>query len=120
MAYNVGSFRHQVQIMRHVEDPKDRNGSGHQHYEPGPLMWCRITDVSGRDFFSAAANWAEDIVTFTMRCGEEISLKDQLRFDGKDFDIVAVNHLGYAGDFEQYRCRWVGAQKVKRDAYGNV
>lgn len=115
MAYNVGSFRHRVTILRRVEDGKDARGSARWHFEEDPdaVLWCKVSDVSGRDFYAASSIGAEDIVTFTTRADVQVGAQDRLRWGGRDWDIVAPNHLGYVGDFVQYRCRWTGAKPMQ-------
>ena len=124
MSYNIGDFRCVVQLMRYVSDGKDSYGREQCHYNCDEQIPCRATDVSGRDFYAASAQQMEDIVTLTMRSGYGISMRDRFRFvdpqEGipaeQEYKIVAVNHLGYRGDYLQFRCRAVFPEGV--DAYG--
>ena len=105
MSITAGELRHPVTLLRYSSS-KDAYGRLQHHYrDDAEIVWCKVTDVSGRDFHASAAQQTEDIVTFTCRCGYGISKSDRLRFGGVDYGIVATNHLGYAGDFEQHRCR---------------
>lgn len=118
MSYNVGDFRQPVTLLR-CHAGKDKYGREIRTYEPEDItLWCKVTDVSGRDFHASAAQQTEDIVTFTMRCGYGITMADRLRFGGVDYGIVAPNHLGYKGDFEQYRCRDVRSRYWQGDPHG--
>lgn len=124
MSYNIGDFRCMVRVLRHYSDDKDQYGRELCHYEmESTLIPCKAHDVSGRDFYAAATQQMEDVVTLTMRCGYRINLQDRFCFvdphDGttlnQAYKIVSVNHLGYRGDFIQYRCRAVFPEAVGMD-----
>lgn len=116
MAYDPGQLRHPVRILRRTGVTKDKNGVAHATWEQDPdPMWCRVTDVSGRDFYAASAVNAEDVVTFLARWGYSLGAEDQLLFEGRRYAIIETNHLGYARDFVQYKTRWIG-QKAQREA----
>lgn len=122
MSYNIGDFDTAVQLLRHVSDGKDRFGREISRYEAAEddVILCKASDVSGRDFYAAAAQQMEDVVTLTMRSGYGVNLKDRFRFVdpqegipvGQEYRIIAVNHLGYRGDFIQFRCRAVIPEAV--------
>lgn len=105
MSINAGDLRHPVALLRH-HAVTDAYGRLIHSWEPeGETLWCRVTDVSGRDFHASSAAQTEDIVTFTCRAGYGVQRGDRLRYGGVDYGIVSTNHLGYVGDFEQHRCR---------------
>lgn len=115
MSIQAGELRNPVTILRH-SSTTDQYGRTQHHYEPDPdPVWCKVTDVSGRDFVASAAQQLEDVVTFVCRCGYGISKADRLRYEGVDYGIVATNHLGYVGDFEQHRCRDVRSRYWRRE-----
>ena len=122
MSYNIGDFDTAVQLLRHVSDGKDQYGREISRYvaQADDIILCKASDVSGRDYFAAAAQQMEDVVTLTMRSGYGINLQDHFRFvdpqegipAGQEYRIIAVNHLGYRGDFIQFRCRAVIPEAV--------
>ena len=122
MSYNIGNFNTMVQLLRCVSDGKDQYGREVIRYEASDddVIPCMARDVSGRDFYAAAAQQMEDVVTLTMRSGYNINLKDRFRFidsqEGiplkQEYRIIAINHLGYRGDFIQCRCRAVFPEAV--------
>lgn len=56
-------------------------------------------DVSGREFYAAHAEHLENVVTWTIRHREDIDETWRIVCRGTPYEILAINHLGYMGDF---------------------
>lgn len=68
---------------------------------------ARASDVSGKDYFDAAAYQMQDTVTFTTRWIEGITTAMRILWEGKVYVIDQINHLGYRRDFIRIQARMV-------------
>lgn len=67
-------------------------------------------DVSGREFYEAAAHQLENVITFDIRWRPDVTTACRIRFRGIDHEILQINHLGYQGDYLRIRARSVAPE----------
>lgn len=98
---NVGRFRQLVEIQRpaYGREKVDEYGRRVTPWETFEQVRAQAADVSGREFYEAAAHQMQNTVTFTMRSLPGVTLDMRLVMDGVIYEIDQVNHLGYRGDF---------------------
>lgn len=70
--------------------------------------WAAVRDVSGREFFTAAAQHMENVTTFTIRARTGITTAMRIVFQSKPYEILQINSMAYRGDFLQIKARWTG------------
>lgn len=102
-----GDLRQEITLMQPAETEVDIYGRTHTRWEVYAIVPAMVQDVSGREFYAAAAVQCEDIVTFSIRYDDGIHSGMRVRFRGQDYDIREVNHLGYRGDFMRIKGRMV-------------
>lgn len=99
MAINVGSFRHLISLQERVVE-RDSAGNEQAVWRTQRQVYAAVTDVSGREFYDAAAHQMENVVTFTFRWQYGLTNDMRILFSGAPYQIVQINHLGYtARDF---------------------
>lgn len=108
---NVGSLKHRVELLRQVASKKpDKDGIRKVRYVSICKTMAAIRDVSGRQFFEAAAHQMEDVVTFTIRYREGLEAAGlRIVWGQAAYDAIYINHLGYRRDYMQIKARQVQA-----------
>lgn len=98
---NVGRFKHQITIQRPDYDNETTDKYGRRSFPWVDVvqLFAQVGDVSGRDFYEAAAHQLQNTVTFTVRWVPGITANMRVMFDGIAYDIDQINHLGYRRDF---------------------
>lgn len=113
MAYNAGTLREQIVLQRAVEAGTDAAGNRILRWEPVCEAYAAARDVSGREFWEAAAHQLERIVTLTLRWMDGVSADMRVIWRGEVYEIVQVNHLGYRGDWMTLKLRLIESEAGK-------
>jgi SPP1 family predicted phage head-tail adaptor len=107
--YKAGDLRHAVTLL---EPTVTMNGNRRTVTWTEHQAMAGKRDVSGKQFFTAAAYHTEDIVTYLIRYREDVTAGWRLRHHGIEYDIMTPNHLDYMGDYMELRCRRVSGSGV--------
>ena len=111
---NVGQLRHWVDILKPVSRGRDRYNREIVQYESVLRVPCAVRDMSAREFLAQDAQVREKIVTFSMRALGVLKEDMRIGFDGREWEILYINHLGYAGGFMDVKTKLVEGQAVSR------
>jgi len=118
MAINVGRLRHRVKFLRMEEGMPDRHGRRQIAYTPWREVWAQVQDVSGREFFEAAAYHLEKTVTITLRYIPGLRNDMRIQWGETMYEIMEINHLGYVGDYLKIKVKTVQPEEQEESAYG--
>lgn len=110
MKLKSGDLKHYIRIDAPVEGAPDRYGRRTVTWEEVAQLYAKVSDVSGREYFAAAAYQMENTVSFTIRYDSTVNSGMRVIFGGNAYDIKEVNHLGYRGDFMTLKCMKVIAE----------
>ena len=86
----------------------DNAGNRITSFEDVVTVRAAKEDVSARDFFQADANQNTDVVTFTVRKRRELDPIEpgwRILHGSLSYDVIQIDHLGYAGGYLQIRTR---------------
>lgn len=108
MAYQAGDLREYIHILQPVESDPDVYGRRQIEYTDYAGIYAKVSDVSGREYLSAAAIQQEDVVSFTIRA-IPVTTEMLIEYEGVRYAIDQVNHLGYRRDYITIRARVVSA-----------
>lgn len=106
---SAGELRHRLQFQRH-STVENENGVPISTWATAYTVWGAARDVSGKEFFEAAAHKMEDVVTFTVRTRGDVDTAMRIIFRDKAFEIIAINNLDYRGDYMQIKARRIGGE----------
>lgn len=101
---SAGELRHRLQFQRH-STIENENGVPISAWATAFTVWGGARDVSGKEFFEAAAHKMEDVVTFTVRARNDVDTAMRIIFRDKPHEIIAINNLDYRGDYMQIKAR---------------
>lgn len=104
---NVGRFKQWIVLERpdHEHETVDEYGRRHVPWVPVAQVRAQAADVSGREFYEAAAHQMQNIVTFTMRWIGGVTADMRVVWGDEIYEIIQVNHLGYRRDFLRIKAR---------------
>ncbi|NLV59197.1 MAG: phage head closure protein [Clostridiales bacterium] len=116
---NAGELRHRIVIQRQ-EDTGRTDGEGNRIRATYPVMtaMAAVKDVSGREFFEAAAHQMEHVVTFTIRWRDGLRNDMEILFGDTVYEIIQINHLGYRRDWIQIKARVRMPEESEGSAHG--
>ncbi len=106
MSIKAGDLKHPVTLQRPVTTTNEK-GKRITTWEDVVTVYAGKSDVSGREFYTAQAYHAEDVVTFTIRWRDDVAATWRLVHHRTPYNILEVNHLGYMGDFMRLKCKTV-------------
>ena len=110
MARNIkaGDLRQVIVLLKPVITYGDHHRRSIEWQEAATVR-AAMAEVSGREFWEAQAYHAEDIVTYTIRWRGDMDTTWRVRYQGAEYNILEINHLGNMRDFMRLKCRAVSA-----------
>ncbi len=102
MVRDIGELNKRIEIQKNTPT---LNAGGHRvdSWATVKKVWAKMRDVSGREFFSAAATQSENVTTFTIRCTEGLDSGMRIKYKDRLFDIKHIGCAEYVGDFMEIR-----------------
>lgn len=109
---NIGKFKHLITIERPDYDSEtvDEYARRQTPWLTFAQLYAHIADVSGREFYEAAAHQLQNTVTFTTRWVAGVTADMRILWDGNIYEIDQVNHLGYRRDFLRIKAHVVTSE----------
>lgn len=107
MIKTIGDLRHRIRIEKPV-GTENENGVIVKGWQEVCGAWAAVKDVSGREFFQAAAQQMENVTTFTIRWRDGINTSMRVVFAAENYEITQIDHANYAGNYMQIRARKMG------------
>ena len=108
---NVGRFTEELEFWQ--PDPEHATVD---QYGRRTVPWIKVAtmkgsaaDVSGRDYWDAAAHQLQHTITFTMRWHSKVDASCRVVWQGETYQIDQVNHLGYRRDFMRVKAHRIEA-----------
>lgn len=104
MSYSAGDLREKITIER-TASSQDKNGYYNDAWVKVCDTWANVQDISGKEYFNAAATMALNIVSFVIRWRDDVNTGMRIIHNGKPYDIEYINRLGYKRDFMSIKAR---------------
>ena len=106
MSIKAGDLRQVITLLRPDSSTDERNRRT-TVYNEAATVHAKRQDVSGREFYQAYGVHAEDIVTYTIRWREGITVSWRIRDHGSEYNIVEINRLGEMRDYLRIKARQI-------------
>lgn len=106
----AGDLRHPLVLLEPVNDVNER-GRPTKTWTAVATVYAAKADVSGREFYTAQAYHAEDVVTWTLRWRDDVTAEWRVRHGAQVYEILEVNHLGYKYDFIRLKTRMITGEE---------
>jgi len=103
---NIGELRHRITFQRRP-DPEATNDKGFPltAWTDAAKAWAYREDVSGKEFFGAAAVNMEETTIFTIHYRDDIDTSMRIAYKGRLFEIIHIGGGRNVGDFLMIRAK---------------
>ena len=99
---NAGLFKHRITIQA-LTVTKDEEGQQIQSWTDYATAKAYINGLSGKEYWEALAQQAENTVVFTVRFAQKINAitpqDHKIIFGGKEYDIKHIDNVQYKNEF---------------------
>ena len=90
----IGELRHRITIQK-LTTGINENGFEVETWDDYKTVWAAVSNLHGREYFEAAAVQAENTVKFTIRHLEGLDTAMRIVFQGKQYNITAMDNIKY-------------------------
>lgn len=90
----IGDLRHRITFQR-LTSAVNENGFEVETWQDYKTVWASISNLSGREYYQAAAIQAEKTVKFLIRYTEGIDTSMRILFKEKHYDITSIDNMKY-------------------------
>ncbi|MCM8710806.1 phage head closure protein [Clostridium sp. SYSU_GA19001] len=94
----IGNLKYRITFQILVATTNE-NGFDVETWVDHKIVWAAVSNLNGREYFAAAAVQAEKTVKFTVRFFKDITESMRISFDGKQYNITAIDNIKYANKF---------------------
>lgn len=94
----IGELKHRVAFEKLVTAVNE-NGFEIEEWKEYKVVWAKVSNLSGREYFQAATINKEKTVKFLVRFIDGISEDMRIRFNEKQYDIVAIDNIKYENKY---------------------
>lgn len=98
----IGKFKQRITFQKPVINV-DGNGYETEKLENYKMVWAKVMNLSGREYFEAAAIKQERIIKFIVRAITGIDETMKILFQDKVYDIVFINNIGYQNKYMEIK-----------------
>ncbi|WP_394870315.1 phage head closure protein [Clostridium butyricum] len=94
----IGELKHRITFEKLITVVNE-NGFETEEWKEYKVVWAKVSNLSGREYFQAATINKEKIVKFLVRFFENITEDMRIRFDERQYDIVAIDNIKYENKY---------------------
>ena len=77
----------------------NENGFEIETFENYKTVWSKVSNLSGREYFEAAAVQKEKTVKFLIRAGVDIDETMRILFNDKIYNIIFIDNINYKNKY---------------------
>lgn len=91
---SIGKMRHRITFQR-ITSVINENGFESEMPQEYQTVWAAVTNLHGKEYFEARAVQEENTVKFTIRYLAGIDQTMKILFQGKAYNITAIDNIKY-------------------------
>lgn len=91
---SIGDLRHRITFQKLTSDVNE-NGFEVEGWQDYKTVWASVSNLSGREYYQAAAIQAEQTVKFLTRYIEGIDTSMRILFRDKQYNITSIDNMKY-------------------------
>ena len=91
---SIGEMRHRITFQR-ITPVINENGFDSELPREYKTVWASVSNLSGREYYQAAAIQAEKTVKFTIRYLSDLAEDMEILFEGKKYNITSIDNIKY-------------------------
>lgn len=108
MQVEIGDLRHRITFQKHTTTINE-NGFEVEAWEDYKTVWAAVSNLHGREYYAAVTVQAENTVKFTIRYLPNLDTNMRISFQGKIYDITAIDNIKYRNRFVEIKALEVGS-----------
>ncbi|OCA97871.1 phage head closure protein [Clostridium beijerinckii] len=95
---SIGDLRHRITFQRFTTVVNENvfESGAWQNYK---TVWASVSNLSGREYYQAAAIQAETTVKFLIRYVEDINTEMRIIFKDKQYNITSIDNMKYTNKY---------------------
>lgn len=97
-----GELKHRITFLK-LSNEISENGFETENYIEFKVVWAAISNLSGREYFSAAAVQKEKTVKFKIRALASIDETMRINFLGKCYNITSIDNIKYENKYVEIK-----------------
>ncbi|MFR1377883.1 MAG: phage head closure protein [Clostridium neonatale] len=98
----IGDLKHRITFQVLVIE-NNKNGFEEEIWEEYKTVWASVSNLSGREYYQAAAIQAEKTVKFIIRYITDIETDMRILFNDKQFNITSIDNMKYVNKYIEIR-----------------
>lgn len=102
----IGALKHRITLQK-LTSTVSENGFETESYEEVKTVWAKILNLTGREYFQAAAIQKEKTVKFVFRSGVEVDETMRILFQGKLYNITFIDNIRYENKYIEVKAMGV-------------
>lgn len=95
---SIGDLRHRITFQR-LTSAVNENGFEMETWQDYKTVWASVSNLSGREYYQAAAIQAEKTVKFLVRYIEDIDTSMKILFKEKQYNITSIYDMKYKNKY---------------------
>jgi len=103
---DIGDLRHRITFQILVITINE-NGFETEVWQDYKTVWASVSNLSGKEYFAAAAIQAEKTVKFTVRFINNITESMTINFEDKQYNITSIDNIKYANKYIEIKAMGV-------------
>jgi SPP1 family predicted phage head-tail adaptor len=104
----IGDLRHRITLQK-LTTSVNESGFEVETWEDYKTVWAAASNLHGREYFAAAAVQAENTVKFIIRYLPNIDTSMRILFQGRQYNIIAIDNIKYQNRFMEIKALEVEA-----------
>jgi len=94
----IADLRHRI-ILQKFTTVINENGFENEAWQDYKAVWASISNLSGREYYQAAAIQAEKTIKFLIRYTDGIDTDMRILFKDKQYNITSIDNMKYANKY---------------------
>jgi SPP1 family predicted phage head-tail adaptor len=94
----IGELKQRITFQKQVT-ARNENGFEVESWQDYKTVWAKVENLSGREYYQAAAVQAEKTIIFVVRYIAEIGTMMRILFEGKQYNITSVDNKKYENKY---------------------
>ncbi|MBU3100666.1 MULTISPECIES: phage head closure protein [Clostridium] len=93
----IGDLRHRITLQK-LTTIINENGFESDVWQDYKTVWAAVSNLTGREYYQAAAIQAEKTVKFLIRNIEDLDTSMRILFKDKQFNITTIDNMKYENE----------------------
>lgn len=97
-----GELRHRITFLKPTITLNE-NGFESEEFTEFKVVWASVSNLSGKEYFAAAAVQKEKIVKFMVRAISGIDETMRIDFQGKPYSITSIDNIKFQNKYMEIK-----------------